>query len=486
MADRADPKLSLAPLREPAPAPLAGDDLVAELARTVSGRSIVDHAAATGNRTVPFMEAVSSDGAPTSDLETTLLNDLEAVSSAFYSLPALGPSTPPWESLTAAPKPDADAAPAKARPSMAAAPVALAERGAGPWEGPAIAVPSRPERRTSPVSLPRPWRRVPVASPADRPPFGPPLTDALGRVAKEEPKTLSRPATATPPAAGTATVRLGDDQEDPAAKWSAVTSDPSRFAAIAHRAALFRPKAGEPQKDESRKVTASGGGDPAEEHAAPSEDRDAVAHCVEDAEPPHPGEITDLSRRSLFIGGAPLAVVLAAGVTYMMVQSEKPLAIPPIVAADPAKLGPIATPADNDREKNLIRDRVDGAQSADQTKLVTPGNGKLAEVPASSGDDNHPISGVIGSASPGFDQAAKSDDAAAPGDHAAAVGPSASGAGGAAPSSEGGAATAEDASAVPGAPAMVPIPRIKPAVLPTKAGRPLSAPAVAASSGGLY
>jgi len=211
-----------------------------------------------------------------------------------------------------------------------------------------------------------------------------------------------------------------------------------------------------------------------------------VAHCVEDAEPPHPGEITDLSRRSLFIGGAPLAVVLAAGVTYMMVQSEKPLAIPPIVAADPAKLGPIATPADNDREKNLIRDRVDGAQSADQTKLVTPGNGKLAEVPASSGDDNHPISGVIGSASPGFDQAAKSDDAAAPGDHAAAVGPSASGAGGAAPSSEGGAATAEDASAVPGAPAMVPIPRIKPAVLPTKAGRPLSAPAVAASSGGLY
>ena len=431
MADRADPKLSLAPLREPAPAPLAGDDLVAELARTVSGRSIVDHAAATGNRTVPFMEAVSSDGAPTSDLETTLLNDLEAVSSAFYSLPALGPSTPPWESLTAAPKPDADAAPAKARPSMAAAPVALAEKGAGPWEGPAIAVPSRPERRTSPVSLPRPWRRVPVASPADRPPFGPPLTDALGRVAKEDPKTLSRPATATPPAA-------------------------------------------------------PGGGDPAKERAAPSEDRDAVAHCVEDAEPPHPGEITDLSRRSLFIGGAPLAVVLAAGVTYMMMQSEKPLAIPPIVAADPAKLGPIATPADNDREKNLIRDRVDGAQSADQTKLVTPGNGKLAEVPASSGDDNHPISGVIGSASPGFDQAAKSDDAAAPGDHAAAVGPSASGGGGGAPSSEGGAATAEDASAVPGAPAMVPIPRIKPAVLPTKAGRPLSAPAVAASSGGLY
>ena len=135
----------------------------------------------------------------------------------------------------------------------------------------------------------------------------------------------------------------------------------------------------------------------------------------------------------------------------------------------------------------MIRDRVDGGQSADQTKLVTPGNGKVAEVPASSGDGNNPISRVIGSASPGFDQAtAKSDDAAAPGDDAAAVGPSASGGGGGAPSSEGGAATAEDASAVPGVPAMVPIPRIKPTVSPTKPGRPLSTPAVAASSGGLY
>ena len=83
----------------------------------------------------------------------------------------------------------------------------------------------------------------------------------------------------------------------------------------------------------------------------------------------------------------------------------------PIIAADPAKIVPAATPADTDQQKKLIHDHVDVAKSADQTKLVTPGNEKAAEVPASSGDDDNPIPHVIEPAGPDFDPPAKADDA---------------------------------------------------------------------------
>jgi hypothetical protein len=188
--------------------------------------------------------------------------------------------------------------------------------------------------------------------------------------------------------------------------------------------------------------------------------RDVLPYYVEAHElPPHPHRIEEFShprqRRSLLVGGVSLAAVLAAGVTYVMIESEKSVAMPPIVAADPANLVPAATPADNDQRESLIDDHVYGVQSAEQMELVTPGNGKVAEVPSSSGDDSNPISRVIGSAIPG-------------------------------PSLGGGAAAAADAPPVPVVSARVPIPRIKPAVFPTKAGKPQSTPAAAASSGGLY
>ena len=169
-----------------------------------------------------------------------------------------------------------------------------------------------------------------------------------------------------------------------------------------------------------------------------------------------------------------------------------------------------------------------------QTKLVTPGNGKVAEVPASSAPGDHaagdasPASATdgaqispnkvrafaagpemplvdgktasdegVGTPSPG------SDPAVSPSPPPSANG-SAADASSKSPSGE----TQMDAvingkglpipiateplahnaygdEAVPGMPARVPIPRIKPAV-PTKAGRRLSTPVVAASSGGLY
>ena len=65
-------------------------------------------------------------------------------------------------------------------------------------------------------------------------------------------------------------------------------------------------------------------------------------------------------------------------------------------------------------------------------------------------------------------------------------GVSAGDASGAAPASDKGAAVADDASAVPTAPARVPIPRPKPTVIPDKATEPLPTPPAVASSGDLY
>jgi hypothetical protein len=59
------------------------------------------------------------------------------------------------------------------------------------------------------------------------------------------------------------------------------------------------------------------------------------------------------------------AVMLAAGMTYAMARSERPVAMPPIVAADPgpAKVVPSGAPADADQQKKLTNDRVDGTRA---------------------------------------------------------------------------------------------------------------------------
>ena len=230
--------------------------------------------------------------------------------------------------------------------------------------------------------------------------------------------------------------------------------------------------------------------------------------------------------------------------------------MPPIVDADSAKLVPAVTPADDYQRKSLIEDRGGEAKSAEQTKLVTPGNRKVDEVPTQSGDDNSLSSRIIEPAGPGGDAPAKAGDApgstdplstdvAAGGDDSGqispekartlVVGPPAPVVGsktasdddagelppdaslavpasatpavvgavpkrgrspepvgvsvgdpsGAAPVSDNGAAVADDASALPAAPARVPIPRPKPTI-PDKASEPLSTPPAVASSGDLY
>src|ERR1700730_297182 len=108
MADRYDPKLSVRPLseRKPASPASAGEDRLVELARIVSGRSTFDPGPAARTKTVPVNGAVASDVALANDLESELMNDLQAsFSSTFYA----PPPPPPPPPAPAAAKPAAPA-----------------------------------------------------------------------------------------------------------------------------------------------------------------------------------------------------------------------------------------------------------------------------------------------------------------------------------------------------------------------------------------
>ena len=124
MADRDDPKLPVRPLSElkpAAPAATGEDPLTELLDRIMSGRPIVDPTPATGGKTVPVSGAVGSDVAPANDLETKLLNDLEAVSSAFYAHPPPAAPAPPAKPATPAPTPAAAAPHPEPQPAASAA-----------------------------------------------------------------------------------------------------------------------------------------------------------------------------------------------------------------------------------------------------------------------------------------------------------------------------------------------------------------------------
>jgi hypothetical protein len=162
-------------------------------------------------------------------------------------------------------------------------------------------------------------------------------------------------------------------------------------------------------------VGAAAPDEPYDDSSLAPEDLDVLAFCGEDGEirPNHdqpnqsehgpPG-------RGLLIGGALLAVVLSAGVAYVIMRSAESVATLPIVAADarPAKVVP---PADDNQQKKLIYDRV-AAQGADQTQLVIPDDVRIAAAPASSGDYK-PISRVIEPGGPGFDPPPQLGDLAA-------------------------------------------------------------------------
>jgi hypothetical protein len=137
----------------------------------VSDRWVFDAAPVRRRKTVLVTSEVSPDGAVVKDLEAKLLDDLKALSAAFYSHPAPTPSAPTADHVGAAPKPAAAAPPTTnlnkrslalnlktesalkvfSKPQPTATPVATPVATALP---PAPAV-SRAERQSHPTSRPQ-------------------------------------------------------------------------------------------------------------------------------------------------------------------------------------------------------------------------------------------------------------------------------------------------------------------------------------------
>jgi hypothetical protein len=127
MAERDDPKLSVRPRSERKPTAVVAtrDDQLADFVAMGSGRSIVDPAPVIHGKPVPISKAVSPDVAVVADLEAKLLDDLEALSSAFYSHSGADAFRKSEEPVMAASNSATAAPPAKpqpAAPSLAAAP----------------------------------------------------------------------------------------------------------------------------------------------------------------------------------------------------------------------------------------------------------------------------------------------------------------------------------------------------------------------------
>jgi hypothetical protein len=410
MADRHDPKPLVASLseRKLASPAFASDEPVAELAAIALGRTTSDPSPAAKAKTVPVNGVISSDIALANDLESELLKDLEAmVSSMSYAPPPSAPrlasparlAAPVAKPIAAAPlssnaQPAAPISPA-APPTILAAPaVAPLEKSAIEPEGQAAAVVPPSSEKAAPSVPPSQseHQALPPASSADRPPVVGLAGGTLEMAEKLDLAALLRPFIAAHSAAAEESLavnrsgRWEEPTERRPAEPRAAARDPGRFALAPRGAVLFGPQTAELQSDELPKMAPSGGSALVDEGPVPPDDPDAPAVYADDdgeLEPFHDDTLEFRLRRprpSLLVGGALLAVVLAAVLTYVMVESEKSV-------------------------------RVDRGRSAEQTRLVAPGSGKVAEVPASPGNDNNPISRIIEPAGPGFDPPAKTSEA---------------------------------------------------------------------------
>ena len=382
--------------RKPKNRVAAGEDPLIEVDRIVSRRSTLDPGPAPRARTVPINGSVASDVALAKELESEMLNDLQtSFSPTFYA-----PAAPPHLPLRSRPrKLPHQRAPTAARPqSMAGAPSPTAppsgqqtvatrqsERSA-----PLAVRPARAEKRAwlPPVAQMNSERPAAAAIPAERTPLPPASSLGTKRIETTEPHDAQlRPTSAA----------YAVSPEVPLVK----AAKPSRFAPPSRGVALLRQKAPPPpqpqrEEEELAELAAFGEGTTAadepygEEGLAP-EDLDALQLDDEDncELPPLPDDRERIGHRSprrrLSILGAALAVVLAAGGAFVL-WGESSVIKPPIITGDaaPAKVASASTPPDDERN-NLIHDHVDGAPSAEKTKLVTPGDDKAAASPAATG-----------------------------------------------------------------------------------------------------
>lgn len=473
MPDRYDPKLSVRPPSDRNTADAhrakpAEDDPLVELAKIVSGRSTHGGAGSSPRgRTVPAAPAPARPAEPDilADLEAELLSDLQA---SFSAIKDTFTAPPP---STAQPAGRAEEAkPRAARPAEAPVPEARARSATPPRQPESVPAqpPPRPARPLTPPP-PQPESRPVQASPrawseaarvADRP-AGP---AAVGRAADERaPLERDEPAAAPPPPRPAAepppaserppanlrtppsdrteipnlhlrtTAAPGPPQPAPPQahpRWEKPeqpAAAPSRFAPPRADAPVAPPPVDfEATEEEPFSEGPPFAADDADiEEELPFGDFDMVPGYGDDDQLPYPDEDLapvakrHLGRRPLILAAA-VAVVLIAGVSFIMFRGGgEATAPPPIITADssPTKITPPAAPTTQSDQNKLIYDRVasadSGADGTADTTLVTPNDQPVSAVPTTGADNNNPISRVIAPGGPGYDQPGAEQSASA-------------------------------------------------------------------------
>jgi len=310
--------------------------------------------------------------------------------------------------------------------------------------------------------------RVPLRGPAAHSVM-PPQPGGQGAAARPADRRLvARQTSVARPAPVEINGRSGGFREHPADALGAVREpSTSSFAPPPRSGSLFRPKSPLPvpewQGDGLADRVPFGVGVTDER----ADDEEALAPSEPVLSPHQAAKREHRPRRlGLFIGGVVLAVALAAGVAYVMLQGENPIAAPSILA--PAISAARAMPADG--EQNLPSN-----ESVDETHT-----GAIAKVAAAASDDapasgDHPAAGdadadqvSAGKPPPGASPAVAAVAPAEPG------GAPANASGDATPASaddEGAAGNASPASAAAaGGPAPPTKPADKPAVLKARGG----------------
>jgi hypothetical protein len=439
MADRYEPKLSVRPLADRKPAGQGGpeDDPLVELARIVSGRTTFDPAPGAKNKTVPAQDGGQSADLA-NDLETELLNDLQAsftnVRESFQPAPAPPPPPPAAKPVApaqkAAPPPQPKAPPpiseVQARVEKAQTP----ERPAPPprVERPAAERPPAPVPASERAERPQPVRaeRAPPAPPKEsRAERETPAAKQAARLSLfrprneggEAPNLQSAPLRPTlPPAVvpGPPVRQTSSRWERPEATEERPPSEPSRFAPP-RAAAAFKPEPAALPEIEPAEHDMFADPPPFTEEAAYEGefnlDDFAPPPVYEEEFPPFPEEeLASLSRRrsarAMIVIGALAAVVAIGAVGFFMLRpGSADNAVPPIITADvsPTKIAPEGTvTAETDPQGKLIYDRVDAGEAADDSTLVTPADDEIAAIPTDESADS-PISRVIIPGGPGVD-----------------------------------------------------------------------------------
>lgn len=459
MPDRYDPRLSLRPGGDRKPADVRrgpANDPLAELAKIVAGRPTTPATQRPRANGAPDPATSPGGGDVLGDLETELLNDLQASFATVREMVPPPPSQPAPAARQAPPQMAPEPAPppqyqqrrpepqqrmpepqerAPEPPPMRAdryytqplpmpedrEPEELAEMFAplppDPEPEPAPLPPRMSDRAAGRQTPPRLVPVSPVQREADLPPPAPERPARATRLPSAEKPDLgafqmraTNPPAAPPPASSPGRTSQHSRWEKPDA---AKSSAGSRFAPP--RQPVVPPKAASRPADDDD-LDAFGD---EELFAAPG---DAIGRAEEfplegfgdtetfDDEAPHyQDDLASMMEprrpRGLIIAGAVVAVVLAGGIAVAMFRpGGSGTETPPIIVADgePTKITPDATAAADDPSNKLIYDRVDSGEETAAGTALESGTEPLAALPTDDAGDN-PITRVIIPGGPGID-----------------------------------------------------------------------------------